>query len=946
MRVVGLPATLVDSRLARPPAIAGRARSRFLSAVVEAITSATQERRAPISSLFPADHYGDSMRINRLATAAVFASLTVLNAEAQYPIVPKTATTLKGSSSGDGPVVNYRAYQEPGETFRIVCQEPCTVNETTIYAFYSGFKQAKNQLVAFMGIDAIPVRQPFDIHIANDSWCGNFGTGYTGEAGSYRSYSGAPGSYGCFWYASRPDLFFPFTAENVAKVSYHLLTVHEYAHTIYYSWHGASYEDIVKAASIYVSGVGGQPPITDPCAESLNDVAQGKLINALCRLNGFQYSHLAPSHQALRALYNSGQKDPVSGSTTIYQHRQTLNAVLGSDTLDAFLASKERPPYVGDARVVSPAGGRVDLLAGFVSLGAPSGAVAANTTVTVNGATSIPSRANFTFVNIYTLTPAATSFSKPVELTIKYDPSSLPEGVPETTLRLFVIDDNEWVEVAGSRVDAGRGLVRAPISRLGTYGIFGTTVADPLPAVIVPVVASASGVGGSLFKTSAQIRNRGNKTISGRFVFHPQGRTGLPADPSLSYSLAPFETKSYADLVGAIGQSGLGSLDVVPNSGSLAPEVVTRVFNDGGSNGTSGFALDGEKSGAALVNGDAGVLLVPPNLVTQRFNVGFRTLSSGVNVTITVRNAAGAILTTTAPRAYLPDFLDQLPVTAFVPGVTFSGNESIHVTINSGSAFFYGAATDNRTQDPSVQIARSLALHKLVPADTLYIPAAASAPGAFNSFFRTEVQFSNTTSSPVSGRFVFHPAGIPAASSDPFLPYSLAPYQTKSIPDLLPALGAVGLGSVDVVSTTGPPPLVAARVFNDQGSAGTSGLTQPGVDPASVLQAGDFALLLVPTDLTLQRMNIGIRTLDRGAHVTLKVRKANFVLLKKLTRSFPAGFFQQVSASEFLGNLTLTGGESIEIYIDGGQAILYGASSDNTTNDPSVQLARRLRYFN
>jgi len=37
-----------------------------------------------------------------------------------------------------------------------------------------------------------------------------------------------------------------------------------------------------------------------------------------------------------------------------------------------------------------------------------------------------------------------------------------------------------------------------------------------------------------------------------------------------------------------------------------------------------------------------------------------------------------------------------------------TGGESIAIRINSGSAFIYGATTDNKTYDPSIQFARRI----------------------------------------------------------------------------------------------------------------------------------------------------------------------------------------------------------------------------------------------
>ena len=64
------------------------------------------------------------------------------------------------------------------------------------------------------------------------------------------------------------------------------------------------------------------------------------------------------------------------------------------------------------------------------------------------------------------------------------------------------------------------------------------------------------------------------------------------------------------------------------------------------------------------------------------------------------------------------------------------------------------------------------------------------------------------------------------SAADPLLAYTLAPGQTQSIADLLPALGRSGLGSADVEATSGYVPTATVRVFNDAGAAGTTGFTE------------------------------------------------------------------------------------------------------------------------
>ena len=60
-----------------------------------------------------------------------------------------------------------------------------------------------------------------------------------------------------------------------------------------------------------------------------------------------------------------------------------------------------------------------------------------------------------------------------------------------------------------------------------------------------------------------------------------------------------------------------------------------------------------------------------------------------------------------------------------------AANQSISFTVSAGSAIVYGASTDNRTQDPSVQLARRLTAH---PEARWIIPVAGSTAGNFGSF--------------------------------------------------------------------------------------------------------------------------------------------------------------------------------------------------------------------
>jgi streptogramin lyase len=176
-------------------------------------------------------------------------------------------------------------------------------------------------------------------------------------------------------------------------------------------------------------------------------------------------------------------------------------------------------------------------------------------------------------------------------------------------------------------------------------------VADPMQ--ILPVVGSTVGVGESFFRTSVQLHNAGTTPSVGGIVFHPSGRAGSVQDPALTFTLAPGETRTIPDLLPAMGLSGLGSADVILTLGSAGnvPVVAARVFNDAGAAGTTGFALNALTTDDALHAGRRGVLFVPSDLTAFRFNIGVRTLNEPVLMTLTVRDAAGAIVAT-VPRFF------------------------------------------------------------------------------------------------------------------------------------------------------------------------------------------------------------------------------------------------------------------------------------------------------
>jgi hypothetical protein len=224
------------------------------------------------------------------------------------------------------------------------------------------------------------------------------------------------------------------------------------------------------------------------------------------------------------------------------------------------------------------------------------------------------------------------------------------------------------------------------------------------------------------------------------------------------------------------------------------------------------------------------------------------------------------------------------------------------------------------------------------------LPVVGSTAGLSGSFFKTTLQMYNPKAVSISGKIVFHAQGIPGVAADPSLAYSILPGKTLSLDDLLPAMGvASGMGSADLIAdATSTVPVALMRVFNDAGPLGTTGFAMEAATTDEALKQGSSGALLMPADMNKFRVNIGVRTLDQGVSMVVTIRDRDGATSKTLSKTLSPTYFRQTSSFEFLEGFTLAGGETISFAITSGSAFVYGATTDNVTNDPSMQLARRI----
>ncbi len=214
---------------------------------------------------------------------------------------------------------------------------------------------------------------------------------------------------------------------------------------------------------------------------------------------------------------------------------------------------------------------------------------------------------------------------------------------------------------------------------------------------ILPVAIASPGKGGAFFRTRVQLRNpQGTGRMTGHLVFHPAFAQAGAEDPSISYTLGPWEVQTIEDLLGAVGQSGIGSVDIVPVTTDLGPTVQATIYADT----VGGFVEPLVRP--AGVDAPQQTLIGPSDASRVRWNIGVRTLAAGATLTFVLFDANGAG-SSSVTRNYPPNYFEQVPVTSHFGGATIGANASIQV--RGASAIVYGVMADNLSGNATFQVA-------------------------------------------------------------------------------------------------------------------------------------------------------------------------------------------------------------------------------------------------
>jgi hypothetical protein len=433
---------------------------------------------------------------------------------------------------------------------------------------------------------------------------------------------------------------------------------------------------------------------------------------------------------------------------------------------------------------------------------------------------------------------------------------------------------------------------------------------------IIPLVGNTPGAGGACFRTVLYLSNGDDEAISGEIAF-------LDALlPPVAYQLAAHETRFIDDLLPA-SYRGMTSANVRSVNGPL-PIVIAHLFNDGGALGTSGLVERAVPVADVLHTGDRASLLAPLDPAATRFNVGLRSLPDGLTVRITRRSRDG-VVRAVDEKQLPPETLLQEPATA-------GSSDSLTFEVLAGRGVIYGAATDNGTNDPNMQLAARSS------AGQFLFPVAGTTAGLFGSHFATGLQLHNPGDTPLAATLTFHRGGASGSPDDPHRTFTISPGATEGMDDVVASIGGLtGLGSLDLALSA--PAVSLARVYSIA-VAGQTSLTTAPIAEGDALQAGQEGVLVAPHAPQSLRFNIGLRTLAAGARLTARVRNHAGATLATVPITLPPTYFQQTSAALLL-NVTFAGDETCAFTVEEGSVVIYGVWTDNITQDPALQYGVR-----
>ncbi len=261
-----------------------------------------------------------------------------------------------------------------------------------------------------------------------------------------------------------------------------------------------------------------------------------------------------------------------------------------------------------------------------------------------------------------------------------------------------------------------------PCSAVATYTVVpDAALVRAAERLIIPIAGSARGVNGARFTTRLALRSTPHRDFycplcppptgyvtSGRVMFHPAGRPASENDPSLRYRLLDWNTVVYEDVMAAIGATGLGWLELVPDAGSYMPyDAEAWIFNVGG-NVKVGTRVEGV-FGRDHYDSVRDVETVVTDPEQERMSIGALLLAGAGRLDIRLRRPDGSVAVG-RPVEVKADTLEHVSLSSIFPDTTINAGDVVHVHFlgaqGTSIGVVYLTTTNNTTNDAEIILSR------------------------------------------------------------------------------------------------------------------------------------------------------------------------------------------------------------------------------------------------
>ena len=99
---------------------------------------------------------------------------------------------------------------------------------------------------------------------------------------------------------------------------------------------------------------------------------------------------------------------------------------------------------------INNSGGDFSLFDDKVKINVKSGSVDENIDITIETISNPVQDSDIVMLSCYDFGPDGTTFNRPIDLIIRFNPEDLAEGVTEKDVKIYVLKNNDWEEIEDS----------------------------------------------------------------------------------------------------------------------------------------------------------------------------------------------------------------------------------------------------------------------------------------------------------------------------------------------------------------------------------------------------------------------------------------------------------------------------------------------------------------